>query len=136
MPRATAAPPVTASEPPSQKSFCTSTMISARMAPTLSSSPLLADLGGGPAGDPYQLGERRREHGVRVTGGGPDHVVLFQPGVDQGADRGGVPDRADAADGLAGPGPDRARVRPLHGGGADEAGGPAGAPPVGGAGHE
>ena len=30
MPRATAAPPATASEPPSQKSFCTSTMMSAR----------------------------------------------------------------------------------------------------------
>src|SRR5689334_1178465 len=31
MARATAAPPVTASEPPSQKSFCTSTITSARM---------------------------------------------------------------------------------------------------------
>src|SRR5215472_1579849 len=39
MPRATAAPPATASEPPSQKSFCTSTMISARISPTVSSGP-------------------------------------------------------------------------------------------------
>src|SRR5215831_3027842 len=36
MPRATAAPPATASEPPSQKSFCTSTMMSARTIPTVS----------------------------------------------------------------------------------------------------
>ena len=34
--RATAAPPATASDPPSQKSFCTSTMISARISPTVS----------------------------------------------------------------------------------------------------
>ena len=40
--RATAAPPATASEPPSQKSFCTSTMISARMGPTVSYSPTSA----------------------------------------------------------------------------------------------
>ena len=36
MPRATAAPPATASEPPSQKSFCTSTMMSARTVSTVS----------------------------------------------------------------------------------------------------
>src|SRR5256885_1480935 len=35
MPAATSAPPATASEPPSQKSFWTSTMINARMASTL-----------------------------------------------------------------------------------------------------
>ncbi len=34
MPRATAAPPATAREPPSQKSFWTSTMISARIVVT------------------------------------------------------------------------------------------------------
>src|ERR1700683_1626884 len=39
MARAAAAPPATASEPPSQKSFCTSTMISARIEPTVSSGP-------------------------------------------------------------------------------------------------
>ena len=36
MERATAAPPATASEPPSQKSFCTSTMMSARTIHTVS----------------------------------------------------------------------------------------------------
>ena len=38
-PQASAAPPVTASEPPSQKSFCTSTMINARTRSTLSPRP-------------------------------------------------------------------------------------------------
>ena len=54
---------------------------------------------GGAAGDADELGEGRGEHGVRVPGGRPDHVVLVQPGVDQRADRAGMPDRADAADG-------------------------------------
>src|SRR5580692_1830289 len=40
MPRATAAPPVTASEPPSQKSFCTSTMMSARISRPYPSRPV------------------------------------------------------------------------------------------------
>ena len=46
MARATAAPPATASEPPSQKSFWTSTMMSARMGPTVSSGPGRRDAGG------------------------------------------------------------------------------------------
>src|SRR5690349_13926183 len=53
MSRATADPPVTASEPPSQKSFCTSTTMSARdvcMIPTL------------PAEQQIKTGERVADH--------------------------------------------------------------------------
>ena len=42
------------------------------------------------------------EDGVRVPGGRPDLLVARQLDVDEGADRLGVADRGDAADGLAG----------------------------------
>src|SRR5208282_4184987 len=97
MARATAAPPVTASEPPSQKSFCTSTMISARIGPPYPEGPcgpcgpapcapspcgpapcrvlpaapripLLADVGGGALGDADEFGVGGGEHAVRMAG--------------------------------------------------------------------
>src|SRR5580700_1688075 len=68
---------------------------------------LVADVGGRAAGDADELAERGREHRVRMPGRRPDLVVLVQPGVDQGADLGRVADRGHAADGLAGPFPDR-----------------------------
>src|SRR5580704_11874271 len=64
---ATAAPPATASEPPSQKSFWTSTMMSARMGPTVSSGPGRHDPGGNGAG------------GVMARAGYWNHNVHYQP---------------------------------------------------------
>src|SRR5581483_6090398 len=132
--RATAAPPVTASEPPSQKSFCTSTMMSARICQTV--AELLADVGGCAVGDPDQFGERGGEHGMRVAGRGPDHVVLLQPGVDQGADRRGMPDRRDAADRLPGPRADGVRIGAPHRAGSGQRGDLRGVDPVRTAGHD
>src|ERR1700730_10008641 len=69
--RATAAPPATASEPPSQKSFWTSTMMSARMGPTVSSRPGRPDPGGTPG--------RHDAGGVMARAGYWNHNVHYQP---------------------------------------------------------
>ena len=61
-----------------------------------------AHLGGGALGQPQQLVVGGREDGVRVPGRGPDRVVPGELDVDEGADRLGVADGGDAADGLAG----------------------------------
>src|SRR3954462_4336069 len=53
----------------------------------------VADLGGGPAGQPQQLLVAGGEDRVRVSGGGPDPVVPGQLDVDQRADRLRVADR-------------------------------------------
>ena len=61
-----------------------------------------ADLGGGARGQPEQLLVGGREDRGRVPGGGPDDVVARELDVDERADRLGVADRGDPADGLAG----------------------------------
>src|SRR6476659_10220549 len=68
-----------------------------------------ADVGGLAAGDAEQLGVRRGEDRVRVAGCGPDLVVAFELGVDQGPQRLRVGDRCDATDGETGVLPDELR---------------------------
>src|SRR5271166_4162580 len=108
MARATAAPPATASEPPSQKSFCTSTIRSARTRPSVA----LAHIERRSRGDPHELAERSREHSVRVPGRSPHDVVGPQRGVDQGADRLRVTDWRYSADALPGARIDEVRIGP------------------------
>ena len=73
---------------------------------------------------------------MRVAPGRPDHVVLIQPGIHQGADRAGVPDRGDTADGLARPLTDRTSVGSSHLGSADQPGHLGCVHAVGAAGHD
>src|SRR5947207_373647 len=82
----------------------------------------LLDLYDRAAGDAQELVAGGREHGVRVPAGGPDDLVLCEPLVHERPDRPRVADRGDAADRLAGRGPDELRIRPLHRGGADQLG--------------
>ena len=94
-----------------------------------------ADLGGGAAGEAEQLLVGGGEDGVRVPGGGPDLVVAGQLDVDEGADRLGVADRGDAADGLAGVPADELRRRAADRGDAEEGGDLGLVDPVGAAGE-
>src|SRR5699024_6245850 len=60
------------------------------------------DVDRGAPGHRHQLGERRRENGVRVPGRGPDRLVPLEPPVDERTDPGGVADGCDTADRLPG----------------------------------
>src|SRR5262249_28679036 len=66
---ATAAPPATASEPPGQKSFCTSTITSARMTPRYPALP-----GAGPCGARCRATVPGHGAGVRCRGAVPGAV--------------------------------------------------------------